>query len=1001
LFFFVTNFIFINKVNAEEFFSGDVIINATSGGNCNLVGSWTQETKICLLNKDILGRVFISGGGIILDGANHLLEKSPSSVGTTNGINISGQFSTVKNMNIKGFSSGIVVSSSNSNIVDNNFLNIGSYSTFLSGSNHIVKNNDFTNSFVGIFINQGIGNVIEDNNFSNNSSSAIRLNFSQSTTLFNLIKGNTMQDGGYGIYNDSSRNLIISNNTIKNNSNYGYRGIGSSALNVKIFNNNFINNNLILGDQVNISPTTLLYDLLPIGGNYWSNFDSIAEGCMDSNLDNICDLPKVVQFSFSADNFPWKSENGWLETAEPETFYSEIKNLPGGFVTVRSLPSLSGESIKTLPNSWVVQIIAKTDQLGQPVISGGYRWYQINDPTDLSVGWMPARTDSQTPTTFLSYEAEKQTEFVEKSVTPVSNTSARKQTILDAINHYYNDSSFNSNLYSSNDSSLNLSLFNSISFPKELILAIISQEAPASMDNQHVSFDYGHGVMQVTFHAWANEPNNYEDNKWDNRGKRSKIKLTNCKNILPNNSGQEKIGLNEYKKCYSNTLTKNTLIKPYKHYEDNLSAPLYKQYANTKQSFFANIKDGLGVLREKYSAKCPKPNITVSGEIFTCNDIEKILMVWGYNGFAKNKTTGEYTGNYLQLVSDRLVNLTSYFSVNPYVNNDHLIQKLSIANVNKKTVRVFSPVELRVIDENGNITGLVNQEKLEEIQNSIYDVEQEGVAILFPESNVFYKVVGTEEGNYGILIDSTINGIQTLFNGTDLPIKEDEIHTYSVNEELLALGGNGVNVSIDENGDGLSERNISVGPILNDISPPEISIESIEPTYILDSSVVFNASVVDNIDELPTILVSLNGLPISFNMPIILNTIGTHVLLIEAVDATGNLASESISFDVQYKFGGFQAPLNTEKKFNVNQTVPIKFWLNNINNQIVHNASGFISIKSLSGSEIWNQPFFEDGNSGMYVSNLQGLNVGQGNWILNILPSDGSIFTKNLTFISN
>ena len=1004
LFFFLFFQIKITRATAYE---GSIYISTPTGGTCSLAGVWDSINKTCTLTNDIVGYVSISGEGITLDGAGYIIQRPSGVQKVTTGIWGGWKNFTLKNVIVRGFSTGLnLQQSSGATIRDSTFKSNGSNGIYMSGGgNNKIINNIFISNFYAIYIGSGgsgESHLIENNTFSK-SVRAIHINFSQTNPI--IIRNNLIQNNRYGIHNYNGHKVTITRNTIRNNIGFGLYDSSVFISNNYVFQNNFIANGVGPTNfgQINGNISAYLNKPLPDGGNYWDDFDTSVEGCTDADLNNICDTPRYINtYTSVGDFFPWTTENGWLGVSEPPTFYAEIKNTTNGFATIYSSGNLSGEAIKTLPNGWIIQVIAKTDEVGQPVIADGHRWYKISDPTDGSAGWMPAKTDSSTPTIFLSYEANRQTEFIDKSTTIITDEIARKETIIDIIDHYYNDATASANLYSSNDGPLNLSLFQNILFPKELILAIIAQEAPDNIDNEHVSFDYGHGVTQTTFHAWANEPDNYKDNNWDNRGKRSNVKIIKCKNILSDPPPHEKdIGLSEYKKCYENTSTKNLLIKPYKHYNNDPTAPIYKQYTNTEQSFFANIKDGLGVLREKYKAKCPKPDILIEGESFSCSDIEKILMTWGYNGFAKNRATGKYTGNYLQLVANRLENLPIYFPVNLYSNDDHLIQKLNIANANKKTVKLYSPAELRIVDSYGNITGVENGIIKEEIPNSAYDSDQEGAIVLFPDNLVSYKVAGTEEGQYGILIDSATNGTQTMFNGIDLPITEDEIHIYSVNEELLLAGKLGVTLLIDSNGDGVPERNLLVGAVLDDITPPEIYISPVSQNFILGQQTIFNAEATDNKDPSPAVSVFLDGIPILLNSPIILGTVGPHTLLIEAVDKTGNIASESITFYVRYKFGGFEPPLHKEKNLQINQTLPVKFKLKDINDEVVHGATGFVSVSDLTDIEILRQPFFENGNSGMYMYLLRGNSVGAGNWILKILPDDGSVFSKNITFMGN
>jgi len=198
----------------------------------------------------------------------------------------------------------------------------------------------------------------------------------------------------------------------------------------------------------------------------------------------------------------------------------------------------------------------------------------------------------------------------------------------------------------------------------------------------------------------------------------------------------------------------------------------------------------------------------INGFELTCRDIEKILAVWGYNGFARDRATGEYTGSYLVYVADKLANLDLYFPGWSYGNADNLIEKLVIANDNKEIVKLYSPGELYVVDATGSITGVLDGQTYQEIQNSVYDSVQDAVMLLFPSAPFVYNVRGTGEGTYGLTIDSTRSGAYAIFRAVDIPTSPDAIHRYTIDWQALFVGEEGVILEVDAEGDGIFERTI-------------------------------------------------------------------------------------------------------------------------------------------------------------------------------------------------
>ncbi len=211
-----------------------------------------------------------------------------------------------KNINVQFFSSCIVFSSGAINVrVENTTLSFcGSHGIFMPASSggHTIVNNNLNKNFIGIFVSSS-NNIIESNSFSLHSVYGIRTHYSSN----NIIKNNTFLNGWIGVYIEYGFGNKVTNNTIQNNIFYGLYAFGSSDVNQNyIVNNNFINNGGYA--QVNVYQVKIS-DVLPIGGNYWSNYDELGEGCFDINNDFICD--NAISFGRVADSFPWKYKDGW------------------------------------------------------------------------------------------------------------------------------------------------------------------------------------------------------------------------------------------------------------------------------------------------------------------------------------------------------------------------------------------------------------------------------------------------------------------------------------------------------------------------------------------------------------------------------------------------------------------------------------------------------------------------------------------------------------------
>jgi len=123
---------------------------------------------------------------------------------------------------------------------------------------------------------------------------------------------------------------------------------------------------------------------------------------------------------------------------------------------------------------------------------------------------------------------------------------------------------------------------------------------------------------------------------------------------------------------------------------------------------------------------------------------------------------------------------------------------------NSVHVKLNSPGELRVYNSEGKSTGLLDGEVKHEISRSYYNNEE--VTIFFPTDAFQYQVVGTEEGTYGLEIDTIKDGKATTFATIDTPTSAETTHQYTIDWDALANDNEGVTVQIDSDGDGIFER---------------------------------------------------------------------------------------------------------------------------------------------------------------------------------------------------
>lgn len=145
---------------------------------------------------------------------------------------------------------------------------------------------------------------------------------------------------------------------------------------------------------------------------------------------------------------------------------------------------------------------------------------------------------------------------------------------------------------------------------------------------------------------------------------------------------------------------------------------------------------------------------------------------------------------------------------------------------------VFSPVELRVYDSEGRVTGMVGGQVKEEIPDSVYF--NDTVVVLAPNSSYVYEIVGAEHGSYGLIVASILEDSNTTFVAVDIPTSFSATHQYMIDWAALSLGNEGVIVGVDSDGNGISEYTFTSN---NELTQNEFLIQT-------DQSALYTFSIV-------------------------------------------------------------------------------------------------------------------------------------------------------------
>jgi parallel beta-helix repeat protein len=289
------------------------ILGNATGGNCTLIGTWDNSTKTCTLTMDLTSNIQIDSNNITLEGNRHTLTGNNTGSGV---YLVSKGGVTIKNLNVKNFTSGILFYYGYENILINNNASLNYNGIYLNrGGNNTVIDNIANSNYDGIYLLFGeeeirgrntlinntansnyngivLGyiethNTLLGNNASNNNNLGIYLAYGSNN---NTLLGNNASNNYGGISLNYSSNNILKDNTVISNSNFGIR-LGISPNNI-IYNNHFNNANNAIDDgnnTWNITKTSgkNIIGGSWLGGNFWSDYagkDTDGDGLGDTLL---------------------------------------------------------------------------------------------------------------------------------------------------------------------------------------------------------------------------------------------------------------------------------------------------------------------------------------------------------------------------------------------------------------------------------------------------------------------------------------------------------------------------------------------------------------------------------------------------------------------------------------------------------------------------------------------------------------------------------------------
>jgi hypothetical protein len=157
-----------------------------------------------------------------------------------------------------------------------------------------------------------------------------------------------------------------------------------------------------------------------------------------------------------------------------------------------------------------------------------------------------------------------------------------------------------------------------------------------------------------------------------------------------------------------------------------------------------------------------------------------------------------------------------------------------------ESIDVQCPVELRIYDSQGRVTGTIFSKEKSEIPYS--HCFGNAVIIFCANESYQYEVVGQDGGNYNLTAVFVTNQSNVTFAAINIPTTSNETHRYSVDWTALSQGEEGVTVDVDLDGNGVPEYAFTSDSeltqieyiIATDDTPPQTWLSIGEPEFVVN-----------------------------------------------------------------------------------------------------------------------------------------------------------------------
>jgi len=192
-----------------------------------------------------------------------------------------------------------------------------------------------------------------------------------------------------------------------------------------------------------------------------------------------------------------------------------------------------------------------------------------------------------------------------------------------------------------------------------------------------------------------------------------------------------------------------------------------------------------------------------------------------------------------------------------------------------------------------------------------------------------------------------------------------------------------------------------------DKTPPVLTMPTLAPSYLLNSSLTFNFGATDALSGVASMQATFNGTPITSGTTLTLTHLATNTFTLTATDVAGNTATQTATFAVVYNFIGFLPPIPNDGSglFKLGRTVPVKFQLTDAKGALISTAVAHLTIQMISGNTLQGTPidatapgnadvgdlFRFDGTQ--YIFNWSTQPFSTGTWQMQAQLDDGTVHT--------